>query len=748
MRPLARLTALLALAGAWMAVAAPGAVGAASSRGHAPRYRFYAGAARVDITPPLAGSSAGQQADQQFAPGFADCPAAAFPTQGRFALQEPFNDLNGDNQWDAGGDLNNGPSGQKPDPYCDPNGNGRWDGIYSDNENGPVTGINDPIDVRAVAISDGRHRPLVYASVDAIGIFDYYTQQARYDLLHVFHRQAKLVVSADHNESSPDTIGLYGALNTPLGVGLRSGIDEYYMDFLDYRIAGAAAAALRRLKPARLYAEQVERRIPNGTSGSTYPLLRRMTQHISDQFPTSVALPNDDRVAAVDPKMGLLQARGRSGRPIFTVVSLAAHNQEMGDSGPQISADWPGAMEHALDARVPGLSMFLVGDNGSEEDPQTDPPVIENGSENHSNPQTQYVQAQATGQRLAHLAERALPAAVRLAPGPVTLTRQQFCIPLQNNGFVALAAAGEFGRRQAWVCTSSGKPVHPVPNGSITPTASTEFRTFVSYARIGPDLEMIDNPGEAFPALMLGSPFGASTESCPRPNPAVPTWHANAPFRFQVGLADDLIGYLIPAWGFASDQPGLFNNDTCSQDEHGHGHKLESESAGPTSANEVANRLAALLRRHADPSAHIVRGRFVLASGAYSRWPTRAVGVLLVQRGSRSLDASRGVLIGGPRTLAFGGRKVNFRGVFMDYDGQPQARPDITTRGIMVLDAGGCVVARYYLNVFPNLHRTGALGRARTGRAHLPHHACRTLMRGAVPELQPGAAAAAGISSR
>jgi hypothetical protein len=710
-------------------------------------YRFYAGAAQVDTTPPLAGTTAAQQANNQFGGGLASCPAASFATQGRFALQEPFDDLNGDGQWDAGGDLNNGPSGQKPDPFCDANANGRWDGIYSDNELGPMAGVHDPIDVRAVAISDGHNPPLVYASVDAIGIFDYYDQQVRYELAKVFHTKANLVISANHNESSPDTIGLYGALNTPLGVGLRSGIDEYYMSFLDYRIAEAAAEAVHALRPARLYANQIEGSIPDGTSGSTYPLLTGLTQHISDQFPTSVALSSDHRVAAVDPKMGLLQARTPSGRPIFTAVSLAAHNQEMGDSGPQISADWPGAMEQSLDAQIPGLSVFLVGDNGSVEDPQTSAPAIPKGSENHSNPATQFIQAQATGQQMAAVASSGLSTAVRLAPGSVTLTRRQFCIPLENNGFVALAAAGEFGQRQAWACGPDGRPLHAIPNGAIAPTAGADFRTFVSYARIGPDLEMLDNPGEAFPALMLGSPFGASDESCPRPNPAVPTWLANAPFRFQVGLADDMIGYLIPAWAFASGTPGLFNNDTCYQDQNGHSHKLESESAGPSSANAVANHLAALLAAHPDPSAHVAVGRFVLPDGSYSRWPTDAVGVLIAPSGSSSLDAAGGTLIGGPQATSFGTRSIDARGVFMDYDGQPQAKPDITTRGIMLLNSSGCVVARYYLNVFPDLGTTGALGAGKMGKTSLPAHACATLTKGDVPELQPGAALAAGIGS-
>ena len=227
--------------------------------------------------------------------------------------------------------------------------------------------------------------------------------------------------------------------------------------------------------------------------------------------------------------------------------------------------------------------MYVVGDNGTEEDPRSLPTVIPNGSENHTNPRA----VPPVGRRPARvrtIAERAAGGAVRLDPGPVTLTREQICVPLENNGFIALAAAGEFGRRQAWACTGydSGKPIRALPNPAINATAGADFRTFVSYADIGPDLQMIDNPGEAFPALMLGSPFTQAEESCPRPNPDVPTWHANGLFRFQVGLADDEIGYLIPAWGFASGTPGLFNNDTCYQDENGHGHKLESESAGPT----------------------------------------------------------------------------------------------------------------------------------------------------------------------
>ncbi len=693
-----------ALAGAALLVAAlAGGAAPANAAG------FFAGAGEQDITPPKQGTAAGNAAAATFGPNASGRPDCTIDTaHGRFAMQEPFQDQNGNGQWDPHVDLNTNPPSGPPEPYCDVNGNGRWDGLYADNNFGPLGDVHDPIDVRAVAVSDGVHRPLVYASVMLIGIFDFYTDEARAKLKAMGY-DADLVVSADHNESSPDSVGLYGALTTPASVGARSGIDEYYMDFVADRIARAAAQAIHAMAPAKLYANQVSARIPDGESGNRYtPLLDGLSERISDQFPTAVALANDDRIAAVDPKMGILQARGSDGKAIFTVMSLAAHNQEMWMTPPgNVSGDWPGAFERRFDATHSGMSMFLVGDNGSMEDPQTEPPVIPDGSENHKAQDTLYAQTKATGERFADNAAAAAPKATQLTPGPVRFTRRQFCVKLENNGFVALAAAGEFGRRQAYACSGS-QPVAPVPNGDVA-TAGAQFRTYASYADIGPDVQLIDNPAESFPALMLGTPFGMEEASCPnRPNPSVPTWHARAPYRFQVGLADDLIGYLIPAWGFA-EMPGLFNTDTCGlnpstgRDMAGHKHKLESESVGPTAGNDVANNLAAMLDTEPDPVAHVVNGRFVLPNGSYSRWPTGAVGALIPSSGASALDPTGGTLIGDPHTAGFGQRAVDTTGFFMDYDGQPQSSPDITTRGMIVFDSRGCPAARYYLNVYPPL---------------------------------------------
>ena len=659
---------------------------------------FSAGAGMIDTTPPRANAADAAAVDAQFAPEIAQrCPAALFPDRGRFALQEPFVDVNGNGQWD---DVPlDSPDPSRAEPFCDANGNGRWDGIYTSGQNdSPVTGVHDPIDARAFAVASGRAKPVVYVSVVEQGLFENYTDAMRGLLKSRYGVDADMVVSANHNESSPDSVGIYGAETAPgVGVSRRSGIDEYYLRFLEDRVARVAAAAVKTMKPARLYANQV--RLPEDQPNG-------IKQRWSTQFPTFVALPNDPRRAAVDLKIGVLQARDQHGAPIFTVMNYAAHNQEMGRVGPELSGDWPLAFARAFDKTHPGVAMFLVGDNGSQEDPtgldSSGSEVVAGGSENHG--PDQYVQTQKTGEVFAAIVDQAASTAVPLSPGRVALHRVDYCVPLENNGFLGLYAAGDFGQRSAYVCDQSGKPVTPSPMGR-------DLRTYSSYADIGPDLQLLGAPGEDFPALMFGSPFGVEEESCDRPNPAVPAWHARAAFRFPVGLADDMIGYLIPAWAFYSSPPELFQDTsgcgvagdpTDSRDPAGHDHKLESESVGPTGSNAAADQLASLLDANKDPIAHIGDGRYVLADGSLSHWPTNAVGIVIGK-----------TVVGFPGVKSVGGHPVDATGVPMDYDGQPQSAPDVLTRGAITFGKNGCATGRYYVSVFNKVDETklGAVDR-------------------------------------
>jgi hypothetical protein len=359
-----------------------------------------------------------------------------------------------------------------------------------------------------------------------------------------------------------------------------------------------------------------------------------------------------------------------------------------------ISSDWPGYFASRLEARAGGgMAMYLVGDNGSEEDPITVPPLPRNE-------QDPYPQAKATGEALADATADAVADARALRFGKLDFKRQTFMVPLENNAFKAAAAAGLFGDRQTY---AAGQPAG---------RAGTDLLTEVSVLSAGPDLQLIGDPGEAFPALMIGSPWGIDEAPCSsRANPPVPTWHATASYRIQVGLADDMIGYMSPPWAFTAI-PGIFpappecTNDQDDKDMKGHQHKLETEGVGPTAGGLMADNLTAVLKQlGADPAFVIRPGRFVYEDGTLGRRPTGAVGIWVA-----------GTVVALPGTTGFGSRGVDANGRTMDYDGAEQPGDgDVTTRGMLVYACDGSVAKRFYVDVYPAIESPPKLGPATHG---------------------------------
>ena len=197
---------------------------------------FLVGAAKVDVTPPSFDAAAD-------AAMFPTCPAAVFTGPRLFGLQEPYVDQDGSGFFNYDTDV-----------YCDANANGRYDGLYSaGGVDHLLEWVHDPIDARAVAIGDGS-RWAIIVSVESIGLFENQTKRMQAAVRAALPpgTDVTLVFSADHNESSPDAIGLFGAPDTGQGVGVNSGIDDYYMAFLVDRAAQAAVDAFHGALPGRL----------------------------------------------------------------------------------------------------------------------------------------------------------------------------------------------------------------------------------------------------------------------------------------------------------------------------------------------------------------------------------------------------------------------------------------------------------------------------------------------------------------
>ena len=665
------LAAALALAIALPASAARAAPAAAATVG------WEVGAATRDITPPT-------RVPAHDARDFAACNITVFAGPRLFDFQEPYSDTNGNGRYDLSVSAS---GGLQSEPYCDANANDRRDTLYSSGAvASELTTVHDPIAARAIAVRDPAGRAVLLASVTAQGLFSNNTAAIRAKVAADPRIPAGtgVVVAATHNESSPDSVGIYGAPDTGASFGATSGIDDYYTDYLVSQTAAALVAAYVDLAPGRLRA--VQQRLP-----------ATISQNLSRTFPTT-----DDagRGVALDPTVRFLRGERADGSGVFTVLSVAAHNQEIGHGGHprDVSDDWPGSYAARVQQLLGGVGLFLPADIGSIEDPLTVPRV---GAGEGS-----YEQAEATGRAFADLAVTALGDAVDLGVGPVRTARTVFDTPLENNLFKAAGAAGLFGPRPLY---TGGQP---------TGRTGSDLRTEVALVDLGPDVQMLVWPGETFPALALGSPWGIEDASCPaRLVPPVPTWRAHAAFRFQVGMGGDLLGYLEPPWAWATAAgviaDSCFTDPQTGRDPRGHKHKLESESVGPQSAYDAAIRLTALLDADSpDPLAVIRPGRYLTRAGSVTRDAAAAVAVWVAEPGATSLQPGRGTIVALAGVDRFGSTPVSAHGVPMDADGRAEPATDLQTRGFAETDASGRVLRRYYLDVYPALATTspGAAG--------------------------------------
>jgi len=663
-------------------------------------HTWLAGAAAEKITPlPFIAAR-----DLQEFPETA-CPRELFSGARAFDFEEPYADLNHDGAFSYGSDL-----------PCDANHNGRWDGLYSSGGVDHLTEwVHDDIWARAVAISDGVHT-IVIESVTSQGLFIEDDSRIRNGVRAARPAVTQVFVSSTHNESSPDPIGIYGAPDNGTGAaGVFSGVDDYYIDYLVAQSIKAGAGAVDAMVPASMRISEFSPSI---------------VARLSSTFPTTDAIrdgkPAFGTPEATDTKGRVLQLVRRSdGANIETIFNFAAHNQELGHApdsslapGPggkmlrvnrAMSDDWPGVFASAVEAKIGGHAMFMVGDNGSIEDPHWPNacPQI------HSDEGCFELPAH-TGAALANDVITAIAGGSEtIAPHTITPRIDRFIVPLQNQLFIAAFAAGLFAHRTAAttsVCLDSSSLPRPC------------FLTEVGLVDFGPQLQMLVNPGEAYPALIEGHPFGVEQMSCPgRAQPPVPAWHARAAHKLEMGLGDDMIGYQIPGPAWFSD-PAVVIDVTCplgaqftsdpDSDQHSQYHKLESESTGPDGGSIVATHLAALADSFPGAPRAIASGRFLMSSGMFTRKGADGpVGMWVLPAGATSFASGTGFIVALRGISGFGSVPVTYHGVFMDFDGRPQSAPDINTRGMLVIGSHGSVM-RYFIDPY------AVLGGSAPGAAH------------------------------
>jgi hypothetical protein len=642
--------------------------------GHGPAAQFRAGAAAASFTPPAFGHVPG-----------GDPSNCAHPPQydgGRwFAFEEPYIDVHHDGHYDPG------------DPYIDCNHDGRWDGnLLGGGANSPryFDHVADPVTARATVVSNGT-RAMAVEVVDQEGLFNVYQERIRAKVRADGYRLSNIFISATHDESAPDSMGLGGVTQT------TSGVNNYWIAYLVDRSAQAIERAYRAQRPATIrYTEILE---PSNLRQcwSSYPFVD--DQHIP-----------------------VLQAVDSRGRTIVTLASVSQHAETLGFTGGAptldaqnnwISADWVSFFRNALERQLGGLAIEMAGSVGSVESPEVYASAVSRIPQRFINaghpagcrtlfgapggadvagaghvPLGYSGETRAFGNDMAAPIIRALKSGEYHNSRTNTIwgARANICVKLQNALFVLGASLGVFAQRPGYDanCTVAA-PV--AANGA---TSGQSLRSQVAAFQIG-DGEFISIPGEVFPFTYLRGFLGP--QDMPDPTASLPPWllpHMHAPFRFIDGLGEDMLGYIFPA-GNAVGIPTATNPSPSSDDRFGCHHSDDSESTSADAGNIVGDGLVRLLDSHGGPPERIVRGRYILSSGARSRDPLGGPEIkCLSDQTFRYTGRAIGVELPGGRVV--------HPTLWMSLSGLPQQLPDRDTRGYF--DAHG---RRVWLDVLQPL---------------------------------------------
>ncbi len=224
----------------------------------------------------------------------------------------------------------------------------------------------------------------------------------------------------------------------------------------------------------------------------------------------------------MDPTMDVLQIIGKDKKAIGTIVHLACHPESVEAGEKEIDADYPGYLCAALAGEEIGQPIFLNGALG--------------GMVSGDNPERTHASSKETGERFAGLARELLAEAKPIGGEVFSADVNRLELPLSNKRFEPLMESG----------------IREMTAGRVV--------TDMTYVRIG-EVQIVTLPGEVLPEVsyeilehMQGFP------------------------RILVGLGNDQLGYIIPAYDF---RKGVYE---------------ESMSVGPATAYSVRDMALRMVR--------------------------------------------------------------------------------------------------------------------------------------------------------
>lgn len=190
-----------------------------------------------------------------------------------------------------------------------------------------TTGVHDHLHSKWLCLSDGSTRVLLSGN-DILGFSRTYADDVRRRIAAETGISASNIhLAATHTHSGPATADLRGC----------GRVSPAYLAWLkDQLVEGGKAAALARPKT-------VEMAVAAGRGKGSYNRRRGKDTPIDDTL-TVLALRD-----------------AKTQKPVATVVNFACHAVVMGEGNVQVSADYPGVLQAAVEKQGAGTCIFLNG---------------------------------------------------------------------------------------------------------------------------------------------------------------------------------------------------------------------------------------------------------------------------------------------------------------------------------------------------------------------------------------------------
>jgi hypothetical protein len=371
--------------------------------------------------------------------------------------------------------------------------------IAGDKPNRRFTGIHDSLFAKAVVLRKDKEM-IALVTLDCIGLLYPDTQKIRAKACEMINdtllTPERIIVASNHIHSGPDVVGIWGPSQ------LESGVDSVYMNRMIEASALQVKKAFDRMQPAKVFYASGE---------------------FGEEWVNNICEPKE-----IDRSLSTIQFTDTKGQNIATMTNLACHPTLYYAVQNEVSADYVGAIYADLSGTLTGEHLFFQGAIGGWVQPLKEDQSFEVG--------------QKRGEELSVEVQRILMEKEELVHNEITIRNEVFELPVSNQGWAQLAAAGVIKR-------------------NISSTTTTEMAWF----KIG-EAQFITHPGETPPAYSFASK----------------KLMGEGP-KFVIGLGLDAMGYIL--------KPEYFDPDTNLP----HAEYLTRMSPGKEAGPLVLEKIEALI---------------------------------------------------------------------------------------------------------------------------------------------------------